>query len=247
MRREKGFTLIELLVVIAIIALLMSILLPALGQAKELAQRIRCMNNLRTFGGAAHLYAQTTEQAMLPFANWDGGNRKNPHWGPGWLYEAPTTDLDQLDADELREQVRTGVFVGMGYVPEPALRCPADHPGPLDSSQPVRQMTSYVQNGASCGYGDHQPSLSVDLFEPDDVMFWEVDETAGGGWWNDGCSYPHEGITMRHKEGAGVSCYDGHAEWITIEDYEAEDPYNKEPKPRSPTRLWCNPMSDDGR
>jgi prepilin-type N-terminal cleavage/methylation domain-containing protein len=241
MRQVKGFTLIELLVVIAIIALLMSILLPALGQAKELAQRIRCMSNLRTFGSAIHIYAQTTEEAMLPFTNWDGGKRLSPHYGPGWLYEASGTQLKNMsNVKQLIERVRAGIFVGQGYVPFPALRCPADHPGPLDSSQPVRQMTSYVQNGASCGYGKYNPSLSVDLFQPDDIIFWEVDETEDGGWWNDGCSYPWEGITRRHKEGAGVSCYDGHAEWITIDEY-------KEEQDREPGRLWCNPMKDNGK
>ncbi len=57
MRRTKGFTLIELLVVIAIIALLVSILLPSLQRARELAKRAVCMANLNGIGKAFALYA----------------------------------------------------------------------------------------------------------------------------------------------------------------------------------------------
>lgn len=47
MKKEKGFTLIELLVVIAIIALLMAIIIPALNIAKQQAQGIVCLANVR--------------------------------------------------------------------------------------------------------------------------------------------------------------------------------------------------------
>ena len=56
MRRSKGFTLIELLVVIAIIALLVSILLPSLNRARELAKRVSCAANLNGVGKALALY-----------------------------------------------------------------------------------------------------------------------------------------------------------------------------------------------
>ena len=53
----RGFTLIELLVVISIIALLLAILLPALGRAKKQAQATRCQANLKQIGVAMHAYA----------------------------------------------------------------------------------------------------------------------------------------------------------------------------------------------
>ena len=56
MRRRRGFTLVELLVVIAIISLLMAILLPSLGRAREMARQAQCMSNLRCIGTSITLY-----------------------------------------------------------------------------------------------------------------------------------------------------------------------------------------------
>lgn len=77
MKRSKGFTLIELLVVIAIIALLLSIIMPALGKAKIYAQKVICRSNERQQALGVLLYADDND-SRVPSSNvggwmWDLG------------------------------------------------------------------------------------------------------------------------------------------------------------------------------
>lgn len=80
--RDRAFTLIELLVVIAVIALLISIILPALGRARESGRQVRCLSNIRQFGLAATQYAMDYKDRIWPVTHrtrWPDGQR---YWLP---------------------------------------------------------------------------------------------------------------------------------------------------------------------
>jgi prepilin-type processing-associated H-X9-DG protein/prepilin-type N-terminal cleavage/methylation domain-containing protein len=65
-RRRSAFTLVELLVVVAIIALLVALLMPSLGKAKEVAKRAQCLSNLRQVGMLFKLYADGNNNGQYP-------------------------------------------------------------------------------------------------------------------------------------------------------------------------------------
>ncbi len=76
-KTKKGFTLIELLVVVAIIAVLVSILLPALSTARQLAQGLNCLNQLRQVSLATQSYA--SDNNMIVFIG-TAGTPPNTDW-----------------------------------------------------------------------------------------------------------------------------------------------------------------------
>jgi prepilin-type processing-associated H-X9-DG protein len=234
--------------VIAIIAVLISILLPGLAKARESARQTRCAVNIRQILTASILYANDSKE-RIPNPNFD----THPS---GWLF---TIQVNQMWSRPLRAGPATGVvwpYLGGSPALTPqgtiavrdlidtgltkTYRCPS-HAGPYTGTG---QVTSYLFNGAVTAYGRRAVSFRLSQIPRQDaVLFWEADEEGGRrvvAAWNDGGSFPDEGLTKRHGRGATLAYLDGSTQWWTQQTFDEE-------LLKLPGRLWWSPDSRTGQ
>ena len=163
---RSGFTLIELLVVIAIIAILVSLLLPAVQQAREAARRSQCQNNLKQLGLAMHNYH--SQYNTFPYHG--GGTALTGVNGNNRYLSVFVPLTPFLDANALWDAIsnKSGTFPAMGPEPgnenyEPwriqidALLCPTD-----GSRNPTTGAERMADTNYAANWGDNADGVFED-------------------------------------------------------------------------------------
>lgn len=227
---KRAFTLIELLVVIAIISLLVSILLPSLNKARDLAKEVVCASGMRSWGMATHMYSSDYDGSVVPFCtastygqsrSWyallrpfvgaEGQNVKKEHYQK--LMECPS--------GEARFGVHYGGSIVNG-VCGPLIWVNSASPSPLRFDQ-IRSPGKWIM------MMDVAATVDFFMFSPNGWGF-DVDESGDGiGDSNSGvlyASHPHPYNAAKplvHREGLNTMMCDGHVQWMDFDTWQNPD------------------------
>ncbi len=212
-----AFTLIELLIVIAIIAVLISILLPALGGAKESGRLVVCQSNLRQIGVAMTMYANDNREQIWHSRDWArlGPDNVPPEQReiPGHLYEyvEGNDKVNECPSNKRRDSAGTGTggnFFGPGAVLDFDYTMARDASG---ARLGATIFAGYLDPGATRNPPPRLPAQLMDRFTMirglpvflEEHTIW-YNETFRDGMWGN-----VDQITERHDKKGNILYLDG--------------------------------------
>jgi prepilin-type N-terminal cleavage/methylation domain-containing protein/prepilin-type processing-associated H-X9-DG protein len=221
-RSSHGFTLIELLVVIAIIAILAGLLLPVLSQAKGIAHRTACLNNLKQLTLAWTMYSGDNEDSLPPNHEDVGGGQAGAHSdSPSWVTGNAFTDTTSSNIQ------RGLLFRDLNA--DAIYRCPADRSTVRDAGTFPRTrhygMNIYM-NGTGNLVTDFRVAVVELIFrkqssiqDPGPAKAFVFMDSHPGNLAGGSVSVSQPGVWnwdhfpgARHQGGANLSFADGHVE-----------------------------------
>jgi prepilin-type N-terminal cleavage/methylation domain-containing protein/prepilin-type processing-associated H-X9-DG protein len=232
--KKNAFTLIELLVVIAIIALLLSILMPALKEAKKRAMGIYCLSNLRGLSIAWTVYADQNDDNLVSGEAWANYGNVRPF---DWVHPV-LENTDPLYTPGMSENERELAGIRKGALfpyteTEKLYNCPGDRTwktatGTLSPSQsPYRSFAvSWPMNAQWPGVNDrYKYTKTGEIVMPANRLVFLEEEEAGGSNWGSWILRPdpadfrwHDPIAIWHsRSSTNLGFADGHAErhhWV---------------------------------